>query len=206
MSFQFSKFSSNMNDHIYEILINISHYGSLAFESITYQLFQWTGFYNINFLKIDCFHSDTNLFSQNVRLKINSAMNYISKFYSFVKWFLFLLPIEVMEDGALNSLRFPQFCEDLFLQPFDNIMLAICWDKTVRIIIFNWADGSETPTTFIDLTTFCYAANCTTFDPLTSRCSDLVHLAFSEKNMFNDGSETPTSFINACTSNLPLFT
>lgn len=51
--------------------------------------------------------------------------------------------VHVMEDGALNDVRFFNFTTDLPLQPFNMILFGLCFDHTVRLIIFQSNDGSE---------------------------------------------------------------
>lgn len=51
--------------------------------------------------------------------------------------------IEVEDNGLLNSVAFANLCEDLFLQPFDYLMVALTFHETAQIVIFRSNDGSE---------------------------------------------------------------
>lgn len=51
--------------------------------------------------------------------------------------------VQVMDDGALNTVAFSDFCTDLGLQPFDFILVGVCFNDRVRVIVFRSNDGSE---------------------------------------------------------------
>lgn len=48
---------------------------------------------------------------------------------------------QVAEDAALNDSALFEFCTDLYLQPFDYLMVAVSWDRVVRVVIFQSTDG-----------------------------------------------------------------
>lgn len=51
--------------------------------------------------------------------------------------------LQIKKNVIINNVAFSKMCEDLLLQPFDYLMLALCFDETVRVVIFQRNDGSE---------------------------------------------------------------
>lgn len=51
--------------------------------------------------------------------------------------------LQVTDDGGFDPVAFSTLCDDLFLHPFDFVMVGVCFDESVRIIIFRSNDGSE---------------------------------------------------------------
>lgn len=51
--------------------------------------------------------------------------------------------IPLMNDRQLNVVAFSNFCTDLLLQPFDFLLVGVCFDQIGRVIIFRSSDGTE---------------------------------------------------------------